>query len=76
LAHVCFLFKIKKNIVSKKNRVGFILGIGSSSPLKIELEFGTNLADNWVLAYTFSNLNRVDYSGSPSKQDVVFTQIK
>jgi hypothetical protein len=76
LAHVCFLFEIKTKHCFKKNRIGFILGIGSSSPLKIELEFGTNLADNWVLAYTFSNLNRVDYSGSPSKQDVVFTQIK
>jgi len=52
------------------------LGIGSSSPLKVELEFAENLTDNWALGYTFSNLNRADFSGSPARQEVNFHQIQ
>jgi len=52
-----------------------ILGVINHSPLRLELEFATNLADNWMVAYTFTDLNRVDYSGSPSVQEVFFHQL-
>ena len=53
----------------------FLLGVINHSPLRLELEFATNLADNWMVAYTFTDLNRVDYSGSPSVQEVFFHQL-
>jgi hypothetical protein len=56
--------------------VVFILGVINSSPLRLEIEFAKNLTENWVVCYTFNNLMRVDYSGSPHKQEVEFIQIK
>ncbi len=58
-----------------KQTVGSSIGVVSTSPLRLELEFSQNLSENWSVVYTFSHRNRITYSGSLSKQDCVVQQI-
>lgn len=51
------------------------LGVVSMSPLKLELEFEPVLTETWFVAYTFVYTNRIEFTGSPQHQDVVFDQL-
>jgi len=51
------------------------LGVVSSSPLKLELEFAPVLAETWFLAVTFLYTNRIDFTGNRLKQDVIFDHV-
>jgi hypothetical protein len=44
----------------------------STSPLKLELEFSPVPTDTWFLLYTFVYLNKINFPGSKTKQDVTY----
>ncbi len=47
-----------------------VLGVISTSPLKLEVEFSEVVQDfTWFLCQTFVYTNKVIYSGSITKQD-------
>jgi hypothetical protein len=46
------------------------LGVVSTSPLKLEIEFSPVPNLQWFLMYTFVYLNKAQFSGSSHKQDV------
>jgi hypothetical protein len=50
------------------------LGVVSTSPLKLEVEFSEVVQDfTWFLCYTYVYTNKVNYTGSKTKQDVQFS---
>lgn len=53
------------------------LGVVSTSPLKIELEFSPILPAtfNWFLMFTFVYANKINFTGSKTKQDVTYDYI-
>jgi hypothetical protein len=53
-----------------------VLGVISTSPLKLEVEFSEVVQDfTWFLCQTFVYTNKVIYSGSKTKQDVQFSVV-
>ena len=61
-----------------KTSAATTLGVVSTSPLKIELEFSPVLPENitWFLMFTFVYLNKINFSGSKTKQDIVYDYVK
>jgi hypothetical protein len=56
----------------------FLLGIVSTSPLKLELEFSpVPSADDmtWFLSFTFVYLNKINFPGIKTKQDVSYDYV-
>jgi hypothetical protein len=51
------------------------LGIVSTSPLKLEIEFSPVPTMQWFLVYTFIYLNKINFSGSKDKQDVTYDHV-
>lgn len=51
------------------------LGVVTTSPLKLELEFSPVLTTTWYLSLTFLYTNRVSFSGSKNKQEVTYEYI-
>jgi hypothetical protein len=57
--------------------VYFFSGVVSTSPLKLELEFEPVLDQvTWYLAFTFVYTNKILFTGSKSKQDVLIETVK
>jgi hypothetical protein len=53
-----------------------VLGVISTSPLKLEVEFSEVVQDfTWFLCQTFVYNNKVIYSGSKNKQVVQFSVV-
>jgi hypothetical protein len=53
-----------------------VLGVISTSPLKLEVEFSEVVQDfTWFLCQTFVYTNKVISSGSKTKQDVQFSVV-
>jgi hypothetical protein len=53
------------------------LGIISTSPLKLELEFSPVPSDDltWFISFTFVYLNKINFTGNKLKQDVVYDYV-
>jgi len=51
------------------------LGIVSTSPLKLELEFSPVPANTWFVTYTFVYLNKIEFPGQKLKQEVVYDYV-
>jgi hypothetical protein len=62
-------------IVKKKHFS--ISGIVSTSPLKLELEFSPVPSDDltWYLTFTFVYLNKINFPGSKTKQDISYDYV-
>jgi hypothetical protein len=53
-----------------------LAGVVATSPLKLELEFEPVPTITWFLALTFLYTNKIDFSGSRLKQDVLIDYLK
>lgn len=53
-----------------------IAGIVSSSPLKLEIEFEPVLESSWFLFFTFLYVNKIHFTGSKSKQEIIYDYLK
>lgn len=47
----------------------------SNSPLKIELEFEPVPNIVWFIAFTFVYVNKINFSGSKTKQDITYDYV-
>lgn len=70
------VFPLALNLPARSPGASSSLGIISQSPLRLELEFEpVNTATDavtWYLVFTFLYLNRIQFPGSRTKQDVTY----
>ncbi len=48
----------------------------SQSPLRLELQFEPALEDQWYLVYTFLYANKIDFTGSTTRQEPVVMHVE
>jgi hypothetical protein len=65
-----FPLSLDSEILNQKNTPTSSLGIISSSPLKLEIKFEPVPTITWFMFYTFCYLNKINFTGSKTKQDV------
>jgi hypothetical protein len=58
------------------NFIILIIGVVSTSPLKLEIEFEPVPTNNWFMFWTFSYINKINFSGSKTRQDVNFDYLR
>ncbi len=51
------------------------LGIVSTSPLKLEIEFSPTPVNQWFVTYVFVYLNKIMFPGQKSKQEVTYDYV-
>jgi hypothetical protein len=56
--------------------LSFFSGVVTSTPLKLEIEFEPVMTITWFMFYTFVYANKIDFTGSKSKQEVMFDFLK
>jgi hypothetical protein len=72
-----FPLSLSSELLSQKNMSNSNLGVVSSSPLRLEIEFEPVPKDiTWYLFYTFVYMNKITFSGSKNKQDVLVEYLK
>jgi hypothetical protein len=68
------IFPVDLDSVQHKNARSSSLGVVTTSPLRLEVEFSNVPLDlTWYLCFTYAYTNKVLFTGNKAKQDVQFS---
>jgi hypothetical protein len=70
-----FPISLQSDVIQSK-KSSSTLGVVTSSPLRLELRFEPVLDITWFMFYTFVYMNKINFTGSKTKQDVTYDYLK